>query len=220
MISTMKQATRNIFSRLNWKVYGPTLFTLITLLSIIPCWIFLPERFAWENHLIENAQLLILAGCFWIAVKSKSNKKLFNWVAMIAVILFLREINCGRIFFPRPRPEGMAPTFYHWYEIIPNYWWRVPNAIYACFLLYAIYYFFKSRLYKTLWDYAKFAKIDCINIICLFIGLIVGSISESRFMEDEMLEELTETLFYVSFTVLVYLYSRYSLFSITKRETK
>ena len=73
--------------------------------------------------------------------------------------------------------------------------------------MYAIYYFFKSKAYNQLWSILKSAKIDCWNIIFLMTGAVVGTISEMT-LHNEMLEETTETLFYVAFGVLIYLYGQ------------
>ncbi len=94
-LTTTKQAAQNIFSRLNWKIYKPTVISIITFLSILPCVLFLPEKYAWENSFIENFQIFVISVLFIISIKLKERKKLFNWIAMISVILFLREINCG-----------------------------------------------------------------------------------------------------------------------------
>ena len=202
MISTIRQAAQNIFSRLKWKVYPSTWFSIIAFLSIIPCVMFLPEKFAWENSFIENTQMIVLFVCFFITIKAKWNKKFFNWISFIVVILILREINYGRSFFPKP---NVINSFYQWKEIIPNYWW-IPRTLYGLFMAYTIYYFFKNNLLKTVVLYIKKAPIDVWNCIFLFLGIILGTLGENT-IKNEMLEETTENLFYVAFTVLIWLYS-------------
>ena len=211
MISTITQATQNIFSRLNWKIYPSTLFSILTCLSIVPCVIFLPEKFAWENYFIENFQLLILFICFCITIKSKTNKKLFYWLSMIIFILILREINCGRSFFPVP---NLNNSFLKWKEIIPNYYW-LPTFLYISFMLYSIYYFLKNKLWKITIEYIKKAKIDFWNLFFLIFSMILGTLAENN-LKNQMLEETTETLFYVSLTILIWLYSNNKNFKIEK----
>ena len=199
----IKEFIDNIFLRLNWKLYHATLFSIITFISIFPLALFLPEQYAFENSLIENIQLIILFILFVIAISAPKNKKLFNWIVMISIILLLREINCGRIFFPI---EGSStPLFKSWKNILSYPYCYAPTILYGLFMLYSIFYFFKSKAYLELLNIIKFAKIDCVNIIFMFIGMILGTLSEINF-HNEVLEETTETLFYVSFTVLVYLY--------------
>ena len=210
-LTTTKQAAQNIFSRLNWKVYKPTLISIITFLSIFPCILFFPERYAWENHFIENFQLIILFIIFLIALNSPRYKKLFNWITIITVILFLREINCGRIFF---KIEGcIKPTFKVWNEILPFPYNYIPIILYSLLMFYAVFYFFKSKAYIDLFKIIKFAKIDCINTLFILFSIILGTLSENKF-HNVVLEETTETLFYVSFCVLVYLYGYNKNYSI------
>lgn len=203
-LTTIKQAAQNIFSRLNWKIYKPTLFSIVTFLSILPCVLFLPEMYAWENSFIENLQLFVIFFIFIFALNSKQEKHLFNWIAMVCIMLFLREINCGRIFFPVHNGVG-SPSFKHWNEILSYPYYNIPNGLFGLFILYSIFYFFKSNAYVELWKVIKSAKIDCVNILFMAFGIIAGTISENT-IHNEMLEETTETLFYVTFGVLVYLY--------------
>ncbi len=203
-LTTIKQVTQNIFKKLNWKIYKPTLFTIVTFLSIFPCVLFLPEMYACENSFIENLQLFVIFFTFIFALNSKQEKHLFNWISMICIMLFLREINCGRIFFPVHNSTG-ALLFKHWHEILSYPYYNIPNGLFGLFVLYSIFYFFKSKVYFELWEIIKNAKIDCVNISFMFFGIITGTISEN-IIHNEMLEETTETLFYVAFGVLVYLY--------------
>ena len=173
-LTTTKQAAQNIFSRLNWKIYPPTLFSIITFLSIIPCVIFLPERFAWENSIIENIQLVVILLTFRLAIFAPKYKKLFNWIAMISVILFLRETNCGRIFFP------IDGTIRPWKELLPYPYNYVPNGLFALFITYSIYYFFKSKVNRELLKIITSSKIDCINISFMFTGAVIGTIGEIK----------------------------------------
>lgn len=202
MILTIRQAAQNIFSRLKWKVYPSTWFSIITFLSIIPCVMFLPERFTWENSFIENTQIFVLCICFFIAVKSDWNKKFFYWISLIVIILILREVNYGRSFFPQPNSVN---SFYQWKEIIPNYWW-VPRTLYGLFMVYTLYYFFKNNLLKNVILYIKKAPIDVWNCLFLIFGIVFGTLGENN-IKNQMLEETTETLFYVALCVLIWLYT-------------
>lgn len=202
-LTTMKQAAQNIFSRLNWKIYKPTLFSIITFLSILPCVLFLPERYAWENSFIENAQLFVIFFIFIIALNAKVEKQLFKFIAMVSIILFLREINCGRIFFPLNNVG--SPAFKSWNEILPHPYNYIPNGLFGLFMIYTLAYFFESKAYLQLWKVLKSAKIDCVNIFFMMFGIVAGTLGENT-IHNEMLEETAETLFYVAFGVLVYLY--------------
>ena len=114
---------------LDFRIYGVTWIAIINALLIIPCILYLPEKYGYENGLLENLQLIALLFGFILClsyqkIKNKQNKdnenekteidqsmiKFFKFAALVIVILFLREINCGRtIFFPVP---GEVNTLY------------------------------------------------------------------------------------------------------------
>ena len=197
---------RGLYSRIYWKICKPTLFSVITLLLVIPCLLFFPERYAWENGVIENIQLFIIVLCFVLALNAKNDKSLFRWVTLVCIILFLREINCGRIFFPsKYQIPNMSPTFMKWSEILPERYSMIPNIIYGMLMIGSVVYLFCTNAFRRLLDIVINGKIDGINFACLFIGIGIGILSENR-LHNEMLEEMMETLFYVSFTVIVYVY--------------
>ena len=193
---------KDIISRLNWKIFPTTALSILSGIAIIPCILWLPEKYAFENSFFENVQLVILAFAVIFALKNKNHKYLFRWFAMLSFILFLREINCGRVLFPR---ENAINSFYTWKEILPDYSY-IPNTLYALFMLFTLGYFFIHRLYKTIWDYVKFAKFPAIDIILFILGIILGTLGETL-LPNEMFEETSETMFYLSFMSIIYLYT-------------
>lgn len=203
---------KDLYSRLNWKVYPTTTLGLITLVAIIPCILWLPAKYANENSFFENLQLFILGFTVIFALKNKEHKTLFKWFAMLAFILFLREINCGRVLFPNKEGGG----FYHWYELLPNYSW-LPNTLYGLFMLYTLVYFFYKKLYKNLWLYVKSAHFPAIDIMLFLLGIILGTLGETSF-PNEMFEEVSETMFYLSFMSIVYLYTFNPTFKLKKKK--
>lgn len=209
MKSITSQATKNIFSRLVWKVYPTTAFSIFTLIAIIPCSLFLPEKFAWENFVIENFQLLILAITFIFALKAKVNKNLFRWFAIIIFILFLREINAGRTFILK---DGIPNSFYSWEELLPNMSY-LSNLVYASIIIYALYYFFKHKLFRVYMQYVKYAYVAVWDKLLALIGLVLAVVGEVKY-NNVVFEEMSETLFYVAFMSLIYLYSRNEKFEV------
>ena len=205
---------KNIFSRLNWNIYPTTIFGLISLIAIIPCILWLPSKYANENSFFENLQLFILAFAIIFALKNKEQKPLFNWFAMLSFILFLREINCGRIFFPDVKNGG----FLYWDQIIPNYSW-LTKTLYALFMIFSLLYFFFKKLYKTLWDYIKFANFPAIDILLFILGIVLGTLGETL-LSNEMFEETSETMFYFSFMSIIYLYTFNPKFKLVIKKKK
>ena len=162
---------------------------------------FLPIQYTYENSLIENFQLFVLILTFIFSVKAKTDKKFFISVALICLILFLREINCGRtIFFPI---EGMENAFYSWKDIKYGY---LAHPLYGLFIAGSALYFLFTKSFMVLIKYLKYAKLSFYNWIFLFSGIIFGTLGEK--IGSFALEEMMETLFYVSFMALIFLQSQ------------
>lgn len=192
------EKVKKFLSRLDFRLYPVTLFPLIILLLTYPAMLWLPIEYTYENHLIENSQLVIILATFIMCLKAKSDKQFFNSLALVMIILFLREINCGRtIFFAI---EGTDNAFYSWKEI--PYGWMV-NPLYALFMIGSGLYFLLTKSYMVLFKYMTKAKLSVWNWIFLFLGIILGTLGEE--IGDFALEEMTETLFYLALMALIYL---------------
>ena len=64
-------------------------------------------------------------------------------------------------------------------------------------------YFILSKSYNVLIKYFLHAKLSVYNWVFLFLGIIFGLLGEE--ISNPQLEEMTETLFYVSLFALIYL---------------
>lgn len=198
---------------LNFKVYGCTWAAILVALAIIPCIVFMPEKYGYENGLLENLQMMTLLIAFVFAIKAKINKKFFNFVALVIGILAIREVNCGRtIFFPVP---GEVNEFYRWKDI--KYGW-LAHPIYGLYMAWVAFYFLKNKLFINLWDLLKKIKLPVWNIVLMLIGMALGTYAEEA-VHDLVFEEVTELLFYVALTGIIYLYAFKKEFQITEGET-
>ncbi len=197
----MKDSVINFFkNHLDFKCYPVTWVAILNFILIIPCLLWLPERFGYENGLLENLQIIVLGIGACLAIKSKGDRKFFYFVLMVISILFLREINCGRtIFFPVP---GVENTFYGWKEI--KYGW-LAHPIFGTYIAYVVFYFLYNKVYLTLWNIIRKVKFPVWNVLLLIVGMSVGMYAEKA-LENMVLEEITELLFYVSLAGIIYLY--------------
>lgn len=189
-----------IMSHLNFKFYNVLWVPIIIALLTVPFMLYLPEEYGYENSLLETTQLVILALTFIFALKAKVNKTFFKCMAMIIGILFLREINCGRtIFFPVP---GEVNTFYSWKEI--KYGW-LAHPLYGLYMAFTVLYFLKNKLFMTLWNYVKGVRFPFWSMFFIFLGMAIGLYAEKT-MNNMILEEMAELLFYTALMCIVYLY--------------
>ncbi|MCD8024885.1 MAG: hypothetical protein LUE64_05070 [Candidatus Gastranaerophilales bacterium] len=188
-------------SRLDFKFHLITIFSVIFLLLIYPAMKYAPVSVFYENSYVENFQLIVLLVTFIFCVRAKTDKNFFNSLALVCIILFLREVNCGRtIFFP---VNGVENAFWAWKDIPYGF---LAEPIYGVFMGISALYFIFSKSYLVLWNYFLHAKLSVYNWIFLFIGIIFGTMGEK--LGNFALEEMTETIFYLSFMALIYLQSR------------
>ena len=189
---------KKFLSRFDFSIQPVTILPLLILVLTYPAMKWLPNEYCYENHLIENFQLVILGATMAICLKAKTDKKFFISLFLVCIILFLREINCGRtIFFPI---EGVENAFYSWKDIPYGY---LAHPIYGLFMAGSFLYFILTKSYKVLFNYMLNAKLSFWNWLFLFLGIILGTIGEE--ISNMQLEEMTETLFYLSFMALIYL---------------
>ena len=174
-------------------------------LLIVPAVIFLPEKCGYENGIIENLQLLILTLGIFIAVRPKTDKKFFYFVALVLGILFIREVNCFRtVFFAIPGAEN---EFYRWSEI--KYGW-LAHILYGAYMAFVGIYFLVNKLFINLWQKLSNIKFPFWNFVLLLISIIIGLYAEEVHLL--VFEESAELLFYVVLIGFVYLYSRHKDF--------
>lgn len=184
----------------DFKCYPVTLVALAVALLVVPCVMFLPEQYGYENGLLENLQMVVLFLGVYLAVKSKVNKQFFYFAAMVLVILILREVNCGRtLFFPVP---DTVNTFYGWKDI--KYGW-LAHPLYGAYMAYVAFYFFKNKLFVDLWAFLSKIKLPVWNILLMLLGMGLGLYAE-KVTHNFVFEEITELLFYVSLVGIIYLF--------------
>lgn len=190
-----------ISAHLDFKVYPATWIAIFVALMIVPCLMFLPDKYAYENGLLENLQMLALLVGFILAIKSKVNKKFFYFAAMVIGILALREVNCGRtLFFPVP---GEVNSYYGWKDIKYGY---LAHPLYGLYMTFVGIYFLKNKLFINLWHIVKDIKFPVWNVFLMVVGMTLGMIAEKS-LHNMVFEEITELLFYVSLTGIIYLYA-------------
>ena len=133
----IKKFFMELRERVDFKFY-PVILAPVIIFLLTPIFIkWLPLHFANENSLIENFQLVVILFAFIFCLKAKTDKPFFYSMALVMIILFLREINCGRtVFFLVP--GGGPNAFYSWKEIPYGY---LAHPLYGLFR--PLFYIFK-----------------------------------------------------------------------------
>lgn len=198
----MKRFNEFLNSHLSFKVFPNTWASILTALAVVPCVMFLPDRYGWENGLLENMQMAVLFLGVYFALRPKVDKKFFYFVALVLGIIILREVNCGRtLFFPIP---GQENAFYSWKDIKYGY---LAHPIYGLYMAFVGFYFLKNKLFVNTWEKLSKTALPIWDIILMLIGMTMGMYAEKA-MHHNVFEEISELLFYVGLVGVVYLYSR------------
>ena len=201
----MKKICEFVQKHFNFGFQNVTWIGILFALLIVPATMFLPEKFGFENGVIENIQLVVLFLGVYFSVRPKVDKKFFSFIALVLGILLIREVNCGRtLFFAIPGEEN---AFYRWSEIKYGY---LAHPIYGLYMAFVGIYFLKNKLFITLWEKIKNIKFPVWNFVLLAIGIVVGLLGEE--IHNMVLEESAELLFYVALVGFIYLYSRHKDF--------
>lgn len=186
----------------DFRFYPMTILAILVALMVIPCIKFLPEQYGYENGLLENIQMITLFVAFILAVTSKFRKKFFYFVALVIILIALREVNYGRtLFFPI---LGEVNAYYSWKDI--KYGWLV-NPLIGLYITGSVLYFIWNKVFIDLWQIIKNIKFPVWNVILMLAGMGLGMYAE-KVTENFVFEEIAELLFYVSLTGIIWLYSR------------
>lgn len=185
-------------------------FGIIMLLLVFPLASILPVQAGWENGLIANAQIVLLAlgflssmdyGYYYFGKKAYAFGCLF-------LLMMARELSWGRVFFPNGKITEMGPEFISMHNIpghdVINFF--IGLAIFSVALF----------LYKSV-DWKNFFKIP-IPIVTLLIMIIAffGQILSEKCLfvflshaRNQIAEELFEAIIY--FELLSTIQNYYSI---------
>lgn len=198
-----KDFLKGIPARMRWNINGLTIIEFIYILAIPFMMKFANPQFFTEGALVENLQLVVLAAAFVIAVKAPQNKTLFIALALLIILMLMRETNLVRSYFCEKylSPDEICRWKKMKYGVIVE-------PLRDLYGLYILYYIFSRKVYITVWQYVKQAPIYIFDSI-IFIGAVISAtIAEWPVIDNEILEESSELLMYI---VLVNLILRYKV---------
>lgn len=206
----MERMRSFIGNHFDFRFYGVTWLALAVGLAIIPCLMYMPQKFGFENGLLENIQMTVLFITFALCLTAKINKRFFRFAALALTILIIREVNCGRtLFFPIP---GEYHKYYSWRQLPWPWLGKVVHTLYALWIAFVAFVFLKKKIYIDLWQIIKNVKFPVWNLLFMGFASFMGAIAEKLTNNNFIFEEGFELLFYVSLMGIVYLYSRHKNF--------
>ena len=193
-------------NHLDFRVYGVTWIAILTGLSIIPCLMYMPQKYGFENGLLENIQMAVLFIILGLCLTSKVNKPFFRFAALALTIIMIREVNCGRtLFFPIP---DTYHQYYSWRDLPWKWLGKVVHTVYGLYIAFVGFIFLKKKFYVDFWTICKNVKFPVWNVIIMGFASFMGAIAEKATNNNFIFEEGFELLFYVSLMGFVWLYSR------------
>lgn len=210
----MFEKIKNFLSaHLDFKFYGVTWIALAVGLAIIPCLIYMPQKYGYENGLLESIQMVVLFGIMAMCLTAQVNKRFFRFAALALTIIIIREVNCGRtLFFHIPGTEN---SYYPWREIKYGY---LVHPIYGTYIGIIALIFLCKKLYLDMWNMIKNIKLPVWNLVFMGLASFCGAIAEKATNNNFIFEEGFELFFYTALAGVVYLYSRHQNFAIEQNE--
>lgn len=206
----MERLRSFIGNHLDFRFYGVTWIALAFGLAIIPCLMYMPQKFGFENGLLENIQMAVLFIIFGLCLKAKVNQRFFKFVALALTIIIIREVNCGRtLFFPIP---GEYHKYYSWRDLPWPWLGKLVHTLYGLWMAFVAFVFLKKKIYVDLWQIIKNVKFPVWNLLFMGFASFMGAIAEKATNNNFIFEEGFELFFYVSLMGIVYLYSRHKNF--------
>ena len=196
----------NIHRRINLHPNICTLFEILSVMAIIPLIKTAePSLFA-ENGVVENIQLLVLMSAFLIAVFSSNQRRLFVFFGLMIMLMIMRETNMFRRYFCEKylSPHEMC----RWSSFKYGYLATDGRLI---FIVAAIWYFIKNKLWQPLWKYIIKAPIYLWDIIIVILMTIGGTVAEFACIDNEILEEYCELICYIAIANCIWRYRQIKL---------
>ena len=200
-------------ARMSYKANLMTLAEILFSLSVPLMVLYADPLLFTEGALIENSQLVILAAAFIIALKAKQDKKMFIFVALLVILMLMRETNLGRSYFCAKylTPDEMC----HWRKMKYGIYVEPLRNLYG---VYIVFYFLKNKVYNSIWQYVKCAPVYLWDLIILVGSAVIATLAEWPQIDNEILEESCETLFYLAFVNCIWRYSHQKSATFLKTE--
>ena len=209
----MKRIKDFLSAHLDFKFYSVTWIALAVGIAIIPALMYMPQKYGYENGLLESIQMVVLFGILGMCLTSKVNKRFFRFAALALTIIMIREVNCGRtLFFHIPGTEN---SFYSWKQIKYGY---LVHPIYGAYIGLIGLTFLCKKLYVDMWNMIKNIKLPVWNLLFMGFASFCGAIAEKATNNNFIFEEAFELFFYTALAGIVYLYSRHQNFAIEQNE--
>ena len=197
---------KGVWQRIDWRPNVLTCLEIALILLIYPLMQWANPQYFVEDGWVENIQLLVLLAAIIIALRTKLNRPLFVFAALVIVLMIMRETNLFRGYFCAVYLQ--PGVLCRWEEFSYGY---LVKGIRWVFVAYALYYFVRHKIWQPIMKYVLNAPIFVWDILICGLMIIGGMIAEMACVDNEVMEECCEWVCYLALTNCVYRYSRLSL---------
>ncbi|WP_110953200.1 hypothetical protein [Anaerosinus massiliensis] len=176
--------------------------------AILPLAKVLPMQWGWENGILENAQVGVLAIglCmnFYFYKKSvaRNEKMQYLSIASFFALLIGRELSWGRVFFQTNMTKA-GPTFIAMDQIPYHMLIRLGILLFIVGVLLAL-------VYNVRWEKVVQVAVPVIYIVLIICNIIFSVLGEKGVLLNEVqgqiIEELAELMAYFFMVKIVYYY--------------
>lgn len=185
-------------------------FIIIGLLSSYPLALYLPVWFSWENGPIENTQAgillagLVLALCFAVRAKDKTQRWFWIMVMPFWLIMFARELGWGAVFLPPLYVDPVSGPIYS--SSLQLGYKPVVYPVAGALLLASAAVFLLTRQYQSLVKIWRCGVFPWLELLLVVVGAVLSTIAEGHGgvtldLGDgilQLLEELSELWAYAA----------------------
>ncbi len=198
----------------NMKLYQSIYLLTFIAVCFFTASFFLPIEYSFENHFLENFEVVVLIVGMCLSVykfKEKNRqitgvtKPFYAGCGILFFIMILRELSWGRVFYP----IGVKPNGEELYMSVHNIWYgEFIYPIVALLAIGAVFCLIKSYMYckrhEIVWDVPiiHFIYFVVMMVIsqCVFEKEIIGFLNPY----NQLLEESAELTAYFALVFFIY----------------
>ncbi|MBR1825272.1 MAG: hypothetical protein IJ770_01645 [Alphaproteobacteria bacterium] len=191
--------------RFDWHINRLTAIELLLTLLTVPMILWANPQWFTENGAIENTQLFVLLTAFAVALYAKKSGKLFVLAAFVVLFMIMRETNLFRAYFCEKylsKDELCRWNAFKYGYLIESIRW--------IFAVYVLYYFIRHKIWRQIWQYILNAPVYVWDFMILGVSFIGGTVAEFECVDNEIMEESFELIFYITVVNCLYKYGKFT----------
>lgn len=145
-----------------------------------------------ENSLLENLQLVALFLGFVASIKTKNYKVFFTFLALVLVLMFMREISYGRVFID---------------ETQVNFNRKLCHILVGIYITASVLYALINKIWVDIVNMIKNIKFPIWTFLMSF-GCVFAQLISEKCLDNTLIEETAEFMLYCLILSLILIYKK------------